>query len=198
MRARVLVTALICFTLTLTGTGVAAADEPPPGPPDPTDGWVDSAPIEPDTDLELCGTTVTISFPPEGDFAEEWVTLDASGNTHIAFRGQLVADIEAADGRRAVLDISGPGETILLANGDAYFSARGETIVYAVTEAQRQAAADAGLPEAFYFTNAEAAVAIYTTAPPEGSPEDAEGTDTFTLLPDPEEIVDVCDLLLAP
>jgi hypothetical protein len=94
--------------------------------------------------LQACSTTVDVTFPMDKEYQQ--VTTDAQGNQHIKITGALKVTLtDTATGRSIAYNISGPGTSIVYANGDFLFSSAGRNFIYLTPE---QVAAT-GLPQLF-------------------------------------------------
>ncbi|MEX5303206.1 hypothetical protein [Kocuria sabuli] len=146
--------------------------------------------------IAACDSEVTIST---GDLDErEYRSLvTTEGDTVLEHRGDLTLDItRASDG--AMLDevgVDGRSFETYAADGTSIeISGSGSGVVFAYSELEAQAFAEAGLPEAFLFLSGELAgtITLEPAAEPGQEPTvvSAEITENST-----EYVFDLCDLL---
>ena len=77
---------------------------------------------------------------------------DNRGNVRIDYRGKYIVRVEAADGRKVVLDNSGPYSVFVYANDDVYTRVFAPALISPLDPAESEAFRRAGLPQVFYFT----------------------------------------------
>lgn len=151
------------------GTAAAASDT----------GWVPDGPNDP-TSISACGTTLTITDVVNK--VEHRTLTDNKGNEVTSYRGAYVVKVAAPDGRRAVLDNSGPYRQITTADGAVFYDITTPSFVYAFDDIEAAAFAKAGLASAFYYTSGRLDLYI-----------DAGGAEK--VLVRPKKAVSVCTLL---
>jgi hypothetical protein len=112
-------------------------------------GWEPVGPGDP-VAVEACGTTLTIT--EKVNKVESRTREDREGNVRTDYRGTYIVKVTAPDGRKVVLDNSGPYSVYSYANGDTYVPVRAPALIYPFDPAESAAFRRAGLPEVFYFT----------------------------------------------
>jgi hypothetical protein len=104
-------------------------------------------------DIEACGTTITVT--EEVNQVRERTGETKDGGTITSYRGRLVMRLDAADGRTTTLNVSGPLDFIINAEGDrGVYQFTGHTLLfpYPAGSPEATAQAAAGLP-AFAVTS---------------------------------------------
>jgi hypothetical protein len=139
LKALAVSTAALAVTA-LGGTAAHASSYP---------GWEPVGPGDP-VDIQACGTTLTIT--EKVNEVESRTREDRQGNVHTDYRGTYIVKVTAPDGRRVVLDNSGPYSVYSYANGETYVPVRAPALIYPFDPAESAAFRRAGLPEVFYFT----------------------------------------------
>lgn len=145
-------------------------------------GWVPDGPNDP-TSISACGTTLTITDVVNK--VEHRTLTDNRANEITDYRGAYVVRVAAPDGRKAVLDNSGPYRRITSANGAVFYDITTPAFVYAFDAVEVAAFKKAGLPSAFYFTSGRLDLFI-----------SAAGDEK--VLVKPRNAVSICSLLRRP
>lgn len=131
----VLVLVLMAAVFALGGSSAAAASDT---------GWVPDGPY-PDVDIHACGATLTIHEPVNR--VERREGTDDRGNVRTDFRGAYIVRVSSPDGRKVVLNNSGPYSVVEAANGDVFVTVRPPALIYAFDEEKAGVFEAAGLPK---------------------------------------------------
>lgn len=159
--------------LVITGLGGTAAQAA-------TDtGWEPVGPGDPVT-TQACGTTLTIT--EKVNKVESRTREDDRGNVRTDYRGTYIVKVTAPDGRRVVLDNSGPYSVFEFANGNTYIPVQAPALIYPFDPVERAAFRRAGLPDVFYYTKGQLELFI-----------NASGQEK--VLTKPKNPVSICKLL---
>lgn len=172
--------------------GVASAAEDPVD--DGDDGW---APVPEEYwapfDLEICGSTVTITG---GDVREAEVRTEVldDGATFTQYRGGQSVDITRQSDGATIdeLDISGDTWELVSADGtDVLVELEGPSLIWAVNDVERADADEAGQPYLFYYEEGTVLLRL------EVDPATRESLAADTLRSDvaEEDEVDLCAVL---
>ncbi len=113
---------------------------------------------------------------------EQRIREDDKGNVRTDYRGTYIVRIVAENGRRAVLDSSGPYSLFEFANDSIFYTIRPPAFIYAFDEVEAAAFKRAGLPTAFYYTQGRLDLFI-----------DSEGRER--VVTKPKNPVSICKLL---
>jgi hypothetical protein len=201
------VAATAAVLLAVTTPAVAGIEDPMPEPEPPAEvQWppasthgafrVLPANAEPVT-LPACDSQITFTLG-EVDTLQYRALVNPEGDTVVEYRGDITVDVtRASDG--AVLDevaLSGKGFEVHSADGTTVTADYPATSMFvAVEELEREAFAEAGLPEAFLFLSGRFTATLTWDPGNPGTPEDpvlvsAEITEYPT-----DYVFDLCDLL---
>lgn len=142
-------------------------------------GWVPVGPYPPDT-VQACGTTLTVS--DKVNKVEQRTREDDNGNVRSDYRGTYVVRVVAENGRRTVLDNSGPFSVFEFANETTFVTIRPPAFIYAFDDVEAAAFKRVGLPTAFYYTKGRLDLFL-----------DSEGREK--VVTKPKDPVSICKLL---
>ena len=163
----------VAFFTALAGvagiSGAAAASD---------SGWVPDGPHNP-VSVQACGTTLTIS--DQVNEVLRRAIADDAGNTVTAYKGRYIVKVTAGDGRKVVLDNSGPYAVIDKANGDELVPIGAPGLIYPFDEDEAAVFQANGLPRVFYYTKGALTLSFHA------------GTEK--ILTKPANPVSICSLL---
>jgi hypothetical protein len=141
-------------------------------------GW-EPVPDDPDDTVAACGTTLTVS--EKVNEVETRAVPLANGATRTDFRGRYVVSVSAPDGRKAVLDNSGPYSVTEYASGDLFVDIGAPSLIYYFDAVEKAAFARAGLPPVFYYRSGRLKLSI--------------GDGTERVVARPKSVTSICHLL---
>ncbi|MFF0989116.1 hypothetical protein [Kocuria nitroreducens] len=143
-----------------------------------------------------CDSEVTLATG-DVDEREYRVLIDTEGNTVVESRGETTLDITRASDGATLDEVSVDGRSFQTNAADGTsltVSGSGPGVVFPYSEAEAQAFAEAGLPEAFLFLSGEltGTITLEPASEPGQEPTvvSAEITENST-----EYVFDLCDLL---